>query len=246
VKSIRCLAIITAVLFMAGAASAKTAIPAKPRTIYSVMQIAWKERNIFVDIRYPQFGKPVLDKLLKDKALSGLAAFLKDARDYQADDEKDGGGKREYAYFIDFDIHMLNTSVLSLIYNVFVDYAGAHPTTMMMSVAADMRTGKPITLDDIFKPESNYLSVISKQTIAGLTATLNPVNKETITTGAGPAPANYSVFYFRPEQIVFCFNPYQVASYADGPQESVLNLWEEPYSSIVKPDLIKNLHTAFK
>lgn len=245
-KSFRNVSIAVAIMLLAAAAAAAQAGKTpEPKTLYTVMEVSFKEKNISVDIRYPQFNNPALDKLLKDKAVSGLDTFLKDAREYQAGDAQNEGEPRKYALFVDFTIHMLNADVISITYDAYVDYAGAHPTTMMSSLAADFRTGAPITLNDLFVPNSNYLSTISDKAIAGLMATLQTPDKEMVDGGAGPKPENYSVFYFRQDQIVFVFNPYQVASYAEGPQEYVLNLWEEPYSNIVKPDTIKKLNSAF-
>jgi hypothetical protein len=247
VKTTRSALIAVAILFLAGAAAAAQTVKLpSPKTLYTVMSVTWKDRSITVDVRYPQFNKPALDKLLKDKAMAGVGQFIKDAREYRDGDEEGGGEPRQYACFIDFTIRMLNSSLISLTYDTYVDYAGAHPTTMMSSVAADFKTGKPIKLDDIFKPNSKYLSTISKSATKSLLATLDPVEKDNIDSGAAPKPENFSVFYFQPSQIVFYFNEYQVASYAAGPQSYTLNLWETPGDTIVKPEFIKKLVSAYE
>ena len=52
--------------------------------------------------------------------------------------------------------------VLSLTLNYLGDFHGAHPITVVKALTTDVTTGKNYQLKDLFKPESDYVKVLSK------------------------------------------------------------------------------------
>jgi Protein of unknown function (DUF3298) len=94
----------------------------------------------------------------------------------------------------------------------------AHPYHYSISSNYDLKSGKALTLDNLFLPNSNYL-----QTIADYSKT--ELSKRDIgftgdfTQGADPKPENYKNWNLSNEGfLVITFDEYQVAPYAAGPQ----------------------------
>ncbi|MBV9959093.1 MAG: DUF3298 domain-containing protein, partial [Acidobacteria bacterium] len=93
-----------------------------------------------------------------------------------------------------------------------------------------------LRLADLFKPGANYLEAISRYSVSDLKKRLGPegVDDEWIQNGAGPDAGNYQGWNISKKGLAITFDPYQVASYAAGPQRVVI-----PYSvlkDIIKPD----------
>lgn len=53
-------------------------------------------------------------------------------------------------------------NVLSLTLTGLGDFRGAHPITIVKAITIDVETGRVYELKDLFKPDSNYLEVLSE------------------------------------------------------------------------------------
>lgn len=212
------------------------------KEIYSVLEYRTEDEHTTVIIRYPQFNMPGLDMRIKDKAMQPLAGFRKTVEEEYLDADMEAeGANPHYELIVDFDVRMLTRDLLSLMFKQYIDYNGAHPTTSCASLAADMKTGEPITLQSLFKPGADYLAAISQATIAHFMDTLEDADADWVNTGGGPQPENYEVFYLQPYGVVFYFNPYQVTSYAQGPQEMHFFVLDDPMAGMMAPDMIEKL-----
>lgn len=109
----------------------------------------------------------------------------------------------------------------------------AHPYHYSISSNYDLKSGKALTLEDVFLPNSNYLQVISDLCKAELSA--RDIAFDSFQTGADPLAENYQRWNVSNEGfLVITFDEYQVAAYAAGPQVVVI-----PFStlqSIQNPD----------
>ena len=100
----------------------------------------------------------------------------------------------------------------------------AHPNSHSRTLVWDLSTGRAVALADLFRAGSPWLEAMSAAAIADLTAR----NEETmaegewLAEGAGPDPENFASWLPRPEGVLVLFDPYQVAPYAAGPQESLV------------------------
>lgn len=205
----------------------------QPRMLYQVVGLAFREGRATVNVRYPQFNKPWLDEQLKAVAMAHVDSFLQQAREFAADDDR----TRQYALDIDFSVRLLNGQLLSMLYTVYENYAGAHPSTTTVSVNADLAAGRLLTFADLFRPGTAYLPVIARVSIDRLRQQLENCDEDWLQRGAGPALENYNVFYLTPYALAVHFNHYQVACYAAGPQEITFAINEEPVSGLIRPDL---------
>jgi hypothetical protein len=94
----------------------------------------------------------------------------------------------------------------------------AHPYTYSLTVNYDLQNVKPLTLEDVFLPDSNYLQVLSDISKTELT-NRNIGFDEVFAKGAEPTPQNYRNWNVSNEGFfVITFNQGQVAAYAAGPQ----------------------------
>lgn len=61
-----------------------------------------------------------------------------------------------------FEVKTNERNILSLALNVYSYTGGAHGNTMLRSLTFDITTGKRYSLKDLFKPNSNYVTRLSK------------------------------------------------------------------------------------
>jgi len=126
---------------------------------------------------------------------------------------------------------------------VVSDYeaGAAHPNSYTEVVNFDLKNGKSIKLPELFQPGAKYLQALSTYCIQdfkkqakeqGANAMLD--DDDWIKRGAGPELTNYANWSITKKGLEITFDPYQVASYAAGPQSVTV-----PYSAlkdIIKPD----------
>jgi hypothetical protein len=94
----------------------------------------------------------------------------------------------------------------------------AHPYTYSLTVNYDLQNVKPLTLEDVFLPDSNYLQVLSDISKTELT-NRNIGFDEVFAKGADPNAQNYKNWNVSNEGFfVITFNQGQVGPYAAGPQ----------------------------
>jgi len=110
---------------------------------------------------------------------------------------------------------------------------GAHPYQYSGTVNYDLKSGKWVSLSDLFLDNSNYLEVLSKLCIAEL-------SKRDIgffggfQDGAAPLAKNYSKWNITADGLMITFDEYQVAPYAAGEQTVFVSI--EALKEIIAPD----------
>jgi hypothetical protein len=110
-------------------------------------------------------------------------------------------------------------SVWSIQFNIMGYSDGAaHPYTYSITVNYDLQNIKPLTMDDVFLPGSNYLQVLSDISKTELT-NRNMGYDPAVSPGAEPTPQNYRNWNVSNEGFfVITFDQGQVGPYAAGPQ----------------------------
>ncbi len=112
----------------------------------------------------------------------------------------------------------------------FMGYANgaAHPYHYSITFNYDLERGKKLSLDELFRPDSNYLEAVSSYCIFDL-------SKRDIgfyggfEQGAEPTPENYRNWNITSSGLTITFDEYQVAPYAAGAQTVVV-----PYIELQK------------
>jgi hypothetical protein len=124
----------------------------------------------------------------------------------------------------DYRITNGNAGLLSVLFTVNYYVSGAaHPNQYALTLNLDIAAGKVLNLSDLFKPGADYLKIISDYCIQDL----KKQDKLEFDSGALPKPENYGSWNITKEGLLISFDPYQVASYAMGPQSVTV-----PYSAL--------------
>ncbi len=122
-----------------------------------------------------------------------------------------------------FDIHYVligqKESIWSIQFNIMGYSDGAaHPYTYSITVNYDLQNIKPLKLEDVFLPDSNYLQVLSDISKTELT-NRNIGYDPAFSQGAEPTAQNYKNWNVSNEGFfVISFNQGQVGPSAAGPQ----------------------------
>jgi len=169
-----------------------------------------------------------LNQALRSLASTEVAGFK---RDFTPPEEP--MGEMQSYYESEYAISLVTDEVVSIAFGVSTYGEGAaHPNHHTLVFNYDLRTGQTLSLADLFKPNSNYLKIISGYAIKELKKKLSPEpDEDWIERGAGASEENYKAWNIARDGLVVTFDPYQVASYAEGEHVVVV-----PYS--VLKDLI--------
>jgi hypothetical protein len=186
------------------------------------IQEANRKLRYTIKARYPQAigaGRdPRLAKLnqeLKQFIDKEVGGFKKD---FSAPEERMFGGESTFdsRYLVEFATNDLVS--IGFVINTYFEGA-AHGNYNVIVFNYDLNSGRSLRLSDLFKPNSNYLSLISDYAIKSLRKQAAPdPDLDWIRSGAGPEEKNYQSWNITRKGLEVTFNPYQVASYAEGPK----------------------------
>ncbi len=115
----------------------------------------------------------------------------------------------------DYSITHGTGGLLSVLFNINYYVSGAaHPNQYALSLNLDIAAARVLKLADLFKPGTNYLQAVSDYCLQDLKRR----NVLEWNTGALPSEDNYRTWNITPDGLLISFDPYEVASYAMGPQ----------------------------
>jgi hypothetical protein len=126
----------------------------------------------------------------------------------------------------DFDIVKLaSRSVISVrLFFESMQAGRAHPSHEYQVVNYDLSQGKVLTLNEMFKPNADYLKAFSSYSTKRLNETLH--DKWMVDNGTQPIAKNFKNWNIQNDSILITFEEYQVAPYVEGPQEVEIPLKE--------------------
>lgn len=134
-------------------------------------------------------------------------------------------------FIIDYSIENQSDNIISVLFEIENYLIGsAHPWHLLASVNFDLANGKVLSLADIFKPNSDYLSVISKYCFDDLTKQIRAgtyVSTEEYlqdSSALTPEAKNFTFFSITKQGLDIHFQEYEVGPYVAGPGE-VLIRW---------------------
>lgn len=112
-------------------------------------------------------------------------------------------------------------NILSLKFDIQTYYTGAaHPGDISQTATFDLQRGQDITLADLFVPDADYLTALSKYCIAQLNT--RDIGFQGFELGATATAQNYRNWNITADGLMITFDEYQVAPYAAGPQTVVI------------------------
>lgn len=211
-----------------------------------------KKLNYKIEAEYPQATGALdnrFDKFnqeAKNLVTRRISAFKKETSDVSQDggatpeaSPEDSSALPANSLDISYSIALATDDLISLEFEVGSYSSGAaHPNSYSEVLNYDVKAGKVIKLTDLFNPGAKYLQLISAYCIKDLKRQSKSkdslLDDQTIQSGAGPDAQNYDSWTITKKGLEITFDPYQVASYAAGPQSVVV-----PYSALkelIKPD----------
>ncbi|MDQ7089750.1 MAG: DUF3298 and DUF4163 domain-containing protein [Methylococcales bacterium] len=130
-----------------------------------------------------------------------------------------------YYLTISYQVEFINQHLISVLFNYSSYTGGAHGIYSTYTLNYDLKNNKVLALPDLFKKGANFLPIISKQSIAQILAKQGGASSEWVEEGASAHLQNFTHWNITPKGLLFSFDPYQVASYAEGSFTTVI-----PYS----------------
>jgi len=226
-----CIAVLGLTAFsQAYAADRKSNLTVKTANIKSSSMI----KDCDVDLQYPQFiGLPAANVAQINSKLQQIInqAISKD-KEEAADIETPPELKGQRGWFMSrYTVATANNNLISLQINWERMYAGAaHPMHWSTVFNYQVNPIKEITLQQLFKPGSDYLEKLSFISTADLLKTLLPqgaTDADWIKKGAKADAKVYGNFTLSSNALTINFDEYDVACYASGPQKVTI-----PYAQL--------------
>ena len=198
--------------------------------------IATKRADLSAE--YPELAGPAgaagLNAAVKIRVDRSFAEFRKMMAGFTAADVKMTPADMRNYLDVGYSIEYAYDDLVSLSFGEDTFAGGAHPNHDFFTITYDLKQGKQLRLADLFKPGANYLKVIADYCATDLRARKDPDSGENrglatdiFADGVKPTAENFQDWAITKKGLLILFPPYQVASYADGPQSVIV-----PYSAL--------------
>jgi len=166
-----------------------------------------------IDVQYPVTADPTVNERLNGLVNAEIQSFRSQA----------SNGSPSTAWkntlVIRFEVPDAPEGVFSIVFHSYIYTGGAHGMTHVITRNYETPGGRHLTLDDLFRPASDYLPVLSDIAVSELRAKLGEfADTDWIKRGAAPDRANFERFTLTRDAVVFHFEAYTVAPYAAGIQ----------------------------
>jgi uncharacterized protein YecT (DUF1311 family) len=167
-----------------------------------------------IDVSYPRFGQPSMDRTLESWA-RGVA---KDFADGAAEAT---GEPNRWSAEVTYEVLRQDAQMIVVAFTYYSYTGGAHPNASTETFNFLMPDGRRVEFAELFTPKgvqrvSDIAIARLKQDIGGPDGMSD---MDWIRRGAGPNARNFSSFALLPRELLITFDAYQVAAYAAGPQE---------------------------
>ncbi len=230
----------------------------KPETVtptttaeVEVKKVTKSTDTISVDVTYPNVsgtGKEIEDTNLIlrsdiDKRIASFEIEAEDSMNADIDLPKD----IKSSVIGSPSIEEKNARYVSLFMGMeWYNRGAAHPSHTIDTYIYDYQNKKLVTVSDLFKQGSNYLTVLSKLSKEDLIAQSKQgdmgyvYDEAMVTDGTAPRADNFSKILPIKDGLVIYFDEYQVAAYAAGPQQVTI-----PYGKlkdIISPDGVLGIY----
>lgn len=162
-----------------------------------------------IDVQYPQFG--ITGDAAIKQAIDDAVRGIKDlARDYPPP------GGLQYTLTSSLGAVYTDSTLVSVQVTLSSYTGGAHGGSAIYGFNFERRSGRQLNTDDALSLIGLPLSQVAEQTAAQLRGRLGSAF---FPEGAKADAKNYYTFLVGADRVTFVFQEYQVAPYAEGPQE---------------------------
>ena len=182
--------------------------------------------GVELHVAYPQIGIAAADAAMQDWVQSLVDGFKSTAA---ARTPREPPYSAELSYTVTRNDS--RAVVIAFVYSFYT--GGAHGNATETTFNFLLPDGVRVFLPDLIG--SDGIQRVSDLAVADLTNQLAPyADPRWISTGAGPDAENFEAFEWLPSEVVLHFDPYQVASYAQGPQ--VVHIPLARLRNVLRPD----------
>ena len=245
IKKILSVIMLILLLQVMSIASEELTFVSKDKETKETLKVKDKTFTHSITYSYPELTG-YKDKTAEDTFNKYISSIItKDVEDFQKEIKEAEKGMADsdmpaellQSYFnIEYSIINKTSDLISIKFLTEVYYAGAaHPSHAIWGLNYSLTSGKAINPGDLFKKDSNYLSVLSDYSIKELSEKAKKDGKEQgyepdynwIKEGASPKEENFVYFNMTEKDLIIHFNEYQVDCYAAGPKDVII-----PYSAL--------------
>lgn len=206
-----------------------TTQPSISSNSFGTETITADEETFETNISYPVTGNDIIDTNIISFVSNARNDFKRNIEGLEIFDETKHGLDVSFNTYIDTE----ELFSLRFIINTFT--GGAHGNQDIVTMNFDRVTGDPITLDDIFNPNTDYLFILSDATYLDLLKQDNEyLDVDSIKQGTVANEENFQAYTLTEGGLVIHFPPYQVGSYVTGIQESLIP-WSYLQPDVVEP-----------
>ncbi|MBA4356711.1 MAG: hypothetical protein C0405_03175 [Desulfovibrio sp.] len=212
--------------------------PAPERQTRLIRQVKRLGRT-YSPVQYYRYALPVTGKTQVDAVLrASLEGRKKDVQELLRSVGVGAGRARTNVDLVGFKAYRASEALLSVRFEAQRDTGGAHPNQGFASFVFDMKSQAVLGLGDIFQDLPAALAVLSELAAWRMELALDG---HVFAEGITPKAENFQVFVLDGADLVFSFPPYQVASYADGPQHLRVPLCHPRLLPLLSPKLLAAL-----
>ncbi|MCK4493825.1 MAG: DUF3298 and DUF4163 domain-containing protein [Methylococcales bacterium] len=156
-------------------------------------------------------------------------------------EEKVDASSAPYDLIIGYEVTFLSPNLVSILFIESSYSGGAHGNKESYTLNYDLKKGTVLKLVDLFKKNTTFIKIISTESIQQILKKQGTNSaKEWVEEGAGQHINNFTAWNITPIGLMFSFDPYQVASYAEGDFTTKIlyqkfpSKIQSPYFSVIK------------
>lgn len=183
-----------------------------------IVLIEHRPQQINIKVSYPEISRPIIDEHIALWAKNLVDSFNDGIKDIDDDTV-------EYTLQAQYDISRPSQFVISIEYKIERYTGGAHGNMEVVSLNYNIKTGKLLSLENLFGDLSQALNLMSEFSRKELPSKLGEyLDENMLESGTAPTIENYSTLSLKPKGIIIHFQPYQIAPYVAGQKNIFMTL----------------------
>lgn len=190
-----------------------------------IQSIIEEDETQTISVHYPTTIYEKVNALLSDFALNRIELFRQETAEFS----QLSGVNWPYELHMDYEIVYESSRHLSVVFVESKYLSGLKPTSMMYTYTFNVTQQRLLSLKDLFKSNTDYLSFLSEYTSDTLLANSDIYDKEWVMVGTSADESNFKHFVLTDEGLTIVFEKNQVGPESLGepmvtiPYEALLN-----------------------
>lgn len=224
-------AVLASAVLLAPAVSAapfelNKAVSLKDANVRQFVLKAGKKNFPSVEIKYPVFTNQAIDEKILSFITFYSGNYLKSVNDIASELKDDlPNGFANWQMTGDYGLTSPSQNYVSITFEFYSYTGGAHGNIDIDTVNLDLKTGKELDIDDLFKNPQIALKLMSDYSYKVLKKSLKQnLVEDMLKAGTEPKKINFDNLELIPEGVRVVFSPYQVAPWSEGVQAVVIPL----------------------